>query len=354
MKESAKEELSLKDVVGKARQWGHYLKTQWIKILVIGIVGGAIGYFNSELKKTEYKAVVRFTIESEQSGGGLSGAMGLASKFGIDVGSGGGGAFTGKNLIELMKSRMLMQKTLLRSVKVDNKDITLANYFIDMMGWRAKWKEKPGTTDIDFRPNMNMDSLTIEQNSILGSIYSALHGGILKIEQKDPETSIINIEVTSRDEKFSKYLADIITEEISAFYIETKTKKSTANVLILQRQVDSLKSELNQSLSDVASSIDNTFNLNPALNIKKVPSSRRQIDVQGNGAIYTELVKNLEIAKMTLRNETPLIQVVDRPILPLSPLVSNPWRSFMVGFVFAGFIAAGFLMVKKWLSFALK
>jgi hypothetical protein len=33
--------------------------------------------------------------------------------------------------------------------------------------------------------------------------------------------------------------------------------------------------------------------------------------------ILTELIKQVELAKVTLRKEKPLIQVIDRPILPL-------------------------------------
>jgi hypothetical protein len=34
--------------------------------------------------------------------------------------------------------------------------------------------------------------------------------------------------------------------------------------------------------------------------------------------LLTELVKQSELAKVTLRKETPLIQIIDRPILPLA------------------------------------
>ena len=63
--------------------------------------------------------------------------------------------------------------------------------------------------------------------------------------------------------------------------------------------------------------LDNTFNLNPALNVRRAPVARNQVDVQANTAILTELVKQSELAKVTLRKETPLIQVIDKPILPL-------------------------------------
>ena len=86
---------------------------------------------------------------------------------------------------------------------------------------------------------------------------------------------------------------------------------------IYQKQADSIRIELNNAISGVAEASDNTFNLNAALNIKRVPSSHRQVDVQANTAILTQLVTNLEMARVTLLKETPLIQIIDKPILPL-------------------------------------
>jgi hypothetical protein len=46
-----------------------------------------------------------------------------------------------------------------------------------------------------------------------------------------------------------------------------------------------------------------------------VPFGQRQVDASIRR--FSELVKQSELAKVTLRKETPLIQIIDRPILPL-------------------------------------
>jgi hypothetical protein len=48
-----------------------------------------------------------FALEEGESCGGGS-LSGLASQFGYNIGGSGGGAFTGYNLLELMKSRRLI------------------------------------------------------------------------------------------------------------------------------------------------------------------------------------------------------------------------------------------------------
>ena len=116
---------------------------------------------------------------------------------------------------------------------------------------------------------------------------------------------------------------------------------------ILERQTDSIRAELNNAISGVATANDNTFNLNPALNIRRVPSARKQVDVQANTAILTELVKQTELAKVALRRETPLIQVLDRPILPLKKEHFGKKKGLVLGGFLAGFLTVLSLIILK-------
>ena len=97
----------------------------------------------------------------------------------------------------------------------------------------------------------------------------------------------------------------------------------------------------------LAVSNDNTFYFNPALNIRRTPSVSRQVDVQANTAILTELVKQAELAKVTLRKETPLIQVIDRPIFPLPNERFGKIKGILLGGVLSGFLMVFFLILKK-------
>ena len=98
------DEISLKELIQKIKEWVGYLITKWKIILLAGILGGSIGYIYAYRQPITYKAVLTFALEEDKGGGGGS-LGGLASSFGFDLGSSGGGAFAGSNLLELMKSR---------------------------------------------------------------------------------------------------------------------------------------------------------------------------------------------------------------------------------------------------------
>lgn len=341
------DEITVKDLLKKGKEWYLYLLSQWKIIVLVGLIGAVLGLTYSFIKKPIYTASLSFALEDEKSGGGLGGALGLASSFGLDLGGSGGGIFSGSNIVALFKSRTMVEKTLLTPVKVNGKNISLAEMYIQNNELRDKWKNNPKCNGIEFPPNMKKSYFTRTHDSIMGEIYRDLSDGTLSVEQKDKKVSIINIDVSSNNELFSAYFSEALVRQVAQFYINTKSKKARINLEILEKQTDSIRGELNGAITGVAVANDNTFNLNPALNVRRVPSARRQVDVQANTAILTELVKQGELAKVTLRKETPLIQVIDRPILPLEKEKFGKAKGIFLGGFLAAFLSIFFLILKR-------
>jgi hypothetical protein len=344
------DEISLKELIEKAKEWYAYLLSQWKIIVLAGIIGAALGLTYSFIKKPVYTATLSFALEDEKSGGGLGGALGLASSLGLDLGGGGGSIFTGSNLTELFKSRTMVEQTLMTPVTVNGKVISLAEMYIQNNEWRDSWNENPKFKNIQFLPNTKRKYFTRVHDSILGLMYKDLTKGSLAVAQKDKKIAIISMDVISTDELFSLFFCEALARQVGKFYVETKSKKARMNMAILQKQTDSIRAELNGAITGVAVANDNTFMLNPALNVRRAPSARRQVDVQANTAILTELVKQTELAKVTLRKETPLIQVIDRPILPLPKERFGKAKGIVMGGFLAGFLMVLGLIVRRLLK----
>jgi uncharacterized protein involved in exopolysaccharide biosynthesis len=352
--EQISDEISLKELIQKLWEWWKYLLSKWLVIVFCAMVGGGIGLLYAFVTKPEYKAVVTFALEDDkQGGGGLSGALGLASSLGIDLGTSAGGAFSGANLIELMRSRKLVQKALLNAFIQDGHPKSLADQLLEMTEINQKLIKKGILKgEALFQVNADPNQFNLQQDSVISVLCELITGpnGILSVAQIDKKVSIISVEVNSRNEQFSKFFAESIVKEVADFYVETKSKKARNNVAILQRQADSIRNELNLAITGVATSTDYTFNLNPALNVNRVPSTKKQIDVQANTAILTQLVTNLEMAKVTLLRETPLIQLIDRPTLPLKKDKPGKAKSLLMGGFLAGFLTVLYLIVRKMLK----
>ena len=342
--EVAKDEITLKELILKGKEWFRYLRSKWLIIGSVSILGAALGFWYATTQKPVYTASLSFALEEE--GVGASAAMGLASQLGLDIGGAtSGGAFKGANVLEIFKSRLMIQKALLEPVSFDNNKQSLADLYIQANEWRKGWNDKKNLKNVQFP--VHASNLSRTQDSVLGLIHEVLLKKELIVGQKDKKNSVINVEIATKSEVFSKQFTETLAVIVSDFYIETKSKKAKQNLAILEHQRDSIRAALNSSLTGVAVSNDEVFGLNPALNVRRVPGIKKEVDVQANTAILTELVKQTELARINVRKETPLIQVIDKPILPLKKENFGKVKGLLSGGFLAAFLVTGVLIGRK-------
>ena len=305
-------EPTIMEIIVAIKNWYIFLLGKLKIVCIFLVIGGLCGLVYSQSVEKKYIAELSFALEEESSmSSNLGGAAGIASKLGFDISSSGGGLFAGSNIIEIMKSRLLIEKALLKRVFINNKYITLADLYLESYGLKKKYK------NLSFPYNLSRDSFSIYQDSALKIFYKQILENNLNIFQKDKKIGIVSVIVSSKNENFSKIFCETISSEASAFYIEIKTKKAKINLDILENQVDKLKKELNFDIFQTADLSDGVYNMNPAYNKKGTPVRYKQIDVQTKTAILVQLMPNLELAKLNLKKQTPLIQVLDKPNFPL-------------------------------------
>jgi uncharacterized protein involved in exopolysaccharide biosynthesis len=63
--------------------------------------------------------------------------------------------------------------------------------------------------------------------------------------------------------------------------------------------------------------------------------------------VYGEVVKNLELAKFTLSQETPVIQIVDRDEYPLKRTKASKLQLLLFGVFLLGISMVGYLIVHR-------
>lgn len=340
------DEISIRELIIKIGKCYHYLLSKWLIIVFSGALGGSLGFFYAWSKKPLYTATTTFVFEDAKSGAGSQYA-GLAALAGMSVG-GGGGLFHGDNLLELYKSRTMLQKTLLSSGVFDGKSDLLINRYIQIKKLRKVWEKSPSLAKLSF--SIPQERYTRAHDSIMTKIVGDINNNCLKVDKPDKKLGIIDVDVKSTDEQFAKIFNDRVVETVNQFYIETKTKKQNANILVLQYQADSVRRILNAAIGVTASSLDANPNINPALQVLRVPSQRKQIEVQTNTSIYAEIVKNLEMARLAARQDAPLIQLVDQAVFPLKVDKTSKIKFAIIGGVLFGFFAALTLLVKKELN----
>ena len=347
-------ELSLKDILLKVREWWSFLLSKWVIIFCFGLIGGALGLLYALSKKPIYTATTTFVLEDEKSNG-MGNLAGLASMAGLDI-SGGGGIFQGDNILQLYKSRTILSQTLLTKVDYGNKSQLLVDYYINFNNLRKGWEKKPELKQLKF--SEDNAKLTLKKkrlrDSILGEMVYSISTANLIVAKPDKKLSTIQVDVKSTDEFFSKAFNDELVKNVNDFYIKTKTKKTLQNVKILQNKVDSVRAVMNGSIYTAIAVSDATPNLNPTRQIQRAaPAQKAQFSAETNKYILSEMVKNLELTKMGLLKETPLIQVVDQPIYPLTKQKFGKTKGVLLGGIFGGIFICFILISRRVLKLIL-
>lgn len=342
------DEMSLKEFILKTKSWFRYLFSKWYIWIIAGFLGGVIGFLYAKYRTVEYIATTTFVLETgETSGGGLGQMAGLAALAGIDLGASGGGIFQGDNLFELYKSRKMIEAVLLQKSPSDSA-VLLIDRYVDMKKLREMWKaKKPELAQLNFSKKTPVN-LQRDRDSILQALVKDINKNNLTVGKLDKKSSLIKVDVKSTDELFSKEFNETLVAQVNEFYITTKTKKSMDNIEILQRKTDSVRAVMNGNISTAAIIVDATPNLNPTRQAQRlVPTQRSQFSAETNKAILGQLVQNLEMSKMALMKEAPLIQKVDEPVLPLTVDKLGKFKTAIIGAIVFGFMASFGLILRR-------
>jgi uncharacterized protein involved in exopolysaccharide biosynthesis len=333
------EQISLKEIILKFNEWFKFLLSKWILIILTGIIGASLGFLYAFLSKPTYTAAVSFVLQSDNNTNSLSG---FASQFGIDLGGSNNNVFSGENIISLMNSQSMIKKILFRKADED----VLANMIVRELKLDKGWSSNERTSKAFPFPD-DITKLTPVQDSLLREMYDIIIKQYIQVSRPDKNASIYIVNAKAKNEKIAYYLVNNVVNETTKFYIDTKTSVAKKNLQLIQKEADSLKALLSGTIASTASDFDKTYNLNPAFQSARSSSQEGQLRITALATAYGEVLKNLEIAKITLLRETPLYQVVDSPQLPLKADKPSVVIWFILGGMIGFFICVLFLLSKK-------
>lgn len=336
--EITEDEVSIKEIISTAKVWFFYFLLNWWKIGIVAICFALAGYFFAKSKPVFYNAKLGFVVEETKTAGGLSS---LAGQLGFDFSGGGGGTLlTGENLLIFLRSNSLTKEVLLTPIKGE-KNYSLADKYADVYDFRNRWKENDKINATIFFPPNSTQPFTRLQDSLLQVIVAGILKNELIVERPEKKASYVTVEVKTRAEEISAMFSKLLVQKAIERYILSKTKRQTTNVDRLQRRADSIEAVLNNKTFINASQQERLLDINPASKTMAVSAEVSSRDKVMLYTVYGEVIKNLEIAKVQLNQETPTIQIVDNVELPLAVVKKSKLIYFLIG----GFIGGGIVMV---------
>jgi hypothetical protein len=332
------EKISLKNVFQGFKEWLVFIIDKRKTIVYGTLITLILPLTYNYLKSPVYYANTSFVLENDASAS-LGSLSSLASMSGINTSSlmSASNLFQIDNIQELYRSNNMLRQTLLEKVTINGKSQILIDYFAKAQNLEKKWvKEKVYLKD--FYKDKKLYSRA--QDSVLKEAIKLIKKDFLIVGKPNRNTTILNVGFKHKDEVFTKIFNEVLVNKVNSFYYKTETKKTAFNLKVLQVQTDSVKRLLDISFLALAEIDQNTPNLNPLVKTAKVPYQKAMANLQANQAIYLEIVKQLELAKVAHRNKTPLIQIIDKPSFPLE---NNNWK--FLNILILGIFGGGMLIV---------
>ncbi|MFN5418964.1 MAG: hypothetical protein ACK487_01305, partial [Sphingomonadales bacterium] len=261
MKYQEDEEISVKELIQKARSLWVYFFQRRLFILLASFFGAALGFCIAWKSPSKYVSKITFVAEETKTiGGGLAS---LAGQFGLDLGgASGGGVFSADNLPLFLKSEDLIRETLLTTYDSSGA-ITLADQYAVVYMYKKKWARNDEIGPISFFAYRDT-ILPRKEDSLLQVVIKSITKE-LTVVRPEKKASFLEVVIKTRDELLSKLFVDRLVSIGTDRYVQSKIKIKAANVSLLQKRADSIGLLLNNTTYKAAESQQVLVDLNPAL-----------------------------------------------------------------------------------------
>ncbi len=309
------EEFSLKKLFRDRWEDIKYVSQYKKSLVLVVLIAAALGAFVAWRKRPTYTARLTFVVDDSKSSS-LSGLSSLAGQFGfnLDGMTSGSGILAGDNVQELLKSTKLIKATLLTPYDAQQ---TLADKYVSTYKLTDDWAAlSPGGKMIKFE-RVATHHVRLQDSLLHEITLLILSNGQFGIGKTDKKLNFFEVNATMKDESLALLFCTRMIKEATDFYILTKTKKLRTSVQRLQHRADSMGVLLNKKTYGLSAANQSLIDLNPAYTSPSANIEVKQRDKIVLTTIFSETVKNLEASKAMLAQETPTVQIVDEPELPL-------------------------------------
>lgn len=333
---------TLKDSILIFRDYLKELPKRWYWYLFFGAIFYFLAYQYLKTKSPTYTAKISFMTTADQ-GGGASALAQIAGQLGL--GGGGGGTLKSEKVLELLISKRIVYNTLLKKETINGKEDLLFNHYLDIF----KVRENAADSLQNFKfTAKSIDKFSYAENSFASQIYNDIVLNFLQTNA--PQSGIMTAYCKTSSEVFSKVFLSMLVETLADFYIRKSAEQQRRVYNIINERVDSIYNALINAEYAIANWIDDN---NVRARSGTLPGESRmkmerlESTAEVLGAMYEEAVKNREIAHLSLLNNTPVLQVIDYPAIPLPKQQLIPFFYYAVAIISSFFIATVWIVLRK-------
>lgn len=349
---SSSDEIDLKEIIVQLWEKRRF-------ILMVTGVSFLVGIFIAFTLPVSYTASCTVVPQTSQKGGGNLG--GLASMMGINLGS----AMSGETLSpsvypHIVKSAPFCKEIMAIPITVEksNKPITLYEYYTDkkygdkslLQGIKKHTVGLPGMILSSFRSkNAGNEASSVYTDSLTGKVIS-----LTKDEKKvydiinkniqfesNPKDGYIKLGYTFAEPDAVAVITQQLYNVLEKYVKNYKIQKEQDNLKFVETSYREARQDFLQKQANLAAFQD----ANRGLATATARSTERRLSSEYDIAftVYNELAKQLEQAKLAVKESTPVLTVVNPVVVPQEK--SAPKRAMIL----AVFLMLGLILSTSWI-----
>lgn len=332
------------DLIALAKTFWSGRRTVLISILIFGILGFFIAIFASK----EFVATAIMVPSGSDAGSKLGGLGGLAAMAGINIGSASSSELSPAVYPQIVSSlpfQLELMKTQLNFNELkepisfydyytrNQKPNLLLKYTIGLPGViltaiKGKQPEKLITSEENKPFELSDKQRDVRQIlSGLISLEANAKDGLLTLTAKMPEP------------RAAAQLGQRAQELLQQYIIEFKIKKAKANLDFIQQRYDETAQKYEVAQQRLAAFSDR--NKNVSLATAKTEETRLNSQYNLIYSIYSELAKQLEQAKIQVKQDTPVFTIIEPISVPTSRSKPNRGMILFIWLFLGGIVGTG-------------
>ena len=293
----------------------------WIVLITLLFAIGGIYY--ALTAREEFVSTGKILPEYQSKAGGLGQFAGLASLAGIDVSSaaGGGSDAVRPDLYpDVLKSTPFFLELLKIKVRTkDNKEM-LFSQFYDTFVLDNKIEEK--NTKIKFPTSNQYIAVSYQTENNLKDLRTRISAVI------DKKTGLITVTVKLPDPVVATLITDYGMNFLTNYITNYRTEKSKRDLNFLAERLDAAKGKYFNNQAKKAQYSDQYQLSMMKLQTADLQRERIESEYKISSTFYNTLLQKYEEAKLKVQQETPVIKVLEPPVVPNKR--SEPKRTIIV------------------------
>jgi uncharacterized protein involved in exopolysaccharide biosynthesis len=341
------DEITLKELILKIQEYWRELWKNWLLIGLICLPFLAFKLYQAWSTPAIYPAVLTFMVDEDEGNrlGAMASILGQIGLSGLSRGK-----YNLDRILEVSKSRRVLQLMLFSRCEIDGQEDLIANHLIRGFDLHDKWeKDTTGLKDFVFTHG-DYDRFNRLENRVLKTLQGLLNGteekeGAYKTSYNE-NTGIMTLRMDAPSPDLSIAVVDTIFAKLTVYYIESSTEKANSTYEIVKSKKDSLAQALSAAEYRLAQFVDQSQNIYSARE-GSLQQSRLTTEVQRLQVLYGEVLKNLEYADFTLKSSTPFITLLDNPIPPIRAVRESKIRAGLIGLILGIMVGVTFVLGRK-------